>query len=66
MWTVVYIAPDSQTASMLKEMLENNGLLVTLQGVSQISPGEKSVQILVPQSEAHEAYEIIGSSLKKI
>ena len=60
MWTVVYIAPNQATADRLKAILEDNGLLVTLQSLSSISPGDCAVQLLVPQSEAQEAFEIIG------
>ena len=30
MWTVVYVAPNRPVAEMIKEMLENDGLLVMI------------------------------------
>lgn len=65
MWTVIYIASDQENAARLKDMLEKNGILVRLRSLSRLSPGDKAVEILVPQSEAQEAFEIIGTSIKK-
>lgn len=64
MWTVVYIAPNSNIAGQLKDLLESNGLLVSLNSLAAINPGDEAVEMLVPKSEAQEAYELIGRYLK--
>lgn len=63
MWTVVYIAPNRPIADMLKELLENDGILVMLKPIGAPHMGPSgSVEILVPESEVEEAHEIITSS----
>ncbi|NPV29552.1 MAG: glutamate decarboxylase [Firmicutes bacterium] len=64
MWTVVYIAPNRATAEMLKEILTSEGLLVMLRsaGIPHFGDGG-AVEILVPESEAEEAYEILSSTV---
>lgn len=64
MWTVVYIAPNHKTAEKLKNLLESHGLLVSLKSLKGISPKDEAVEMRVPQSEAQEACEIIGSYAK--
>lgn len=63
MWTVVYIAPNGPIAEMLKELLENGGILSMLRpiGAPHLG-GSGSVEILVPESEVDEANEIIAAS----
>lgn len=63
MWTVVYIAPNRPIAEMLKELLENGGILCMLRpiGVPHLG-GSASVEVLVPESEVNEANEIITAS----
>ena len=61
---MVYIAPNPAAAGKLKEALESHSLLVKLKSLKSISPGDEAVEILVPQSEAQEAYEIIGNHIK--
>jgi len=63
MWKVVHIAPNFEAAEHLKNLLESEGLLVTLRGLGTESGGQGAVEMLVPASEAEEAYEIINSSL---
>ncbi|KUK10307.1 MAG: hypothetical protein XD50_1378 [Clostridia bacterium 41_269] len=63
MWKVVYIAPNFEVAEHLKSLLEGEGLLVTLRGIGVEGEGKGPVEMLVPESEAEEAYEIINSSL---
>ncbi|MBO8168968.1 MAG: DUF2007 domain-containing protein [Thermoanaerobacteraceae bacterium] len=61
MWTVVYIAPNASLAEKLREKLAQEGLLVTLRAAGSASISESgSVEILVPESEAEEASEIIN------
>ncbi|HXL04780.1 MAG TPA: DUF2007 domain-containing protein [Bacillota bacterium] len=63
MWTVVYIAPNKATAEMIKELLENEGLLVNLRTLGVPHMGDSgNVGVLVPESEAEEAHELITSS----
>ncbi|HAV20864.1 MAG: DUF2007 domain-containing protein [Bacillota bacterium] len=63
MWTVVYIAPNRATGEMIKELLENEGLLVMLRPVGVPHMGDSaSVEVLVPESEVEEAHEFIASS----
>ncbi len=60
MWTVVYIAPNKTTAENYKNVLQLEGLLVQLRPIGTSNQGDAgSVEILVPESEAEEAHEII-------
>lgn len=64
MWTVVYIAPNRTIAEMLKEILTSEGLLVMLRSIGIPHFGDGGVvEILVPESEAEEAYEILSSTV---
>lgn len=64
MWTVVYIAPNRATAEMLKNYLDNEGLLVMLRSVGVPHLGDSgSVEILVPESEVEEANEILNTAI---
>lgn len=66
MWTVVYIAPNMAVAEMLKEMLTEEGLLVMLRSVGIPHFGASgSVEILVPETEAQEAHDLLFSALGK-
>lgn len=60
MWTVIYIAPNPSYARTLKELLSSEGLLVKLRavGVPHAHDGGM-VEVLVPESEAEEAHEIL-------
>ncbi len=63
MWRVVYIAPNGSLAESLRKLLSNEGFLVS---VRQVGMGEGSscpYEVLVPQSEAREAYEAINGYL---
>jgi hypothetical protein len=64
LWTVVYIASNRNKAEKLKDALVSEGLLVNLRGLGN-DPDNKSkaVEILVPESEAEEANEIINGIL---
>ncbi len=63
MWTVVYIAPNRMIADMLKELLENEGIVAMLRPIGAPHLGASgSVEMLVPESEVEEAHEIIASS----
>lgn len=63
MWTVVYIAPNRVIADMLKELLDNEGILTLLRPIGPPHLGvAASVEILVPDSEIEEATEVISTS----
>lgn len=63
MWTVVYIAPSREEAQEIQHLLSREGLLVKLKPVSASSELAQncSIEVLVPESEADEAMEIIDS-----
>lgn len=62
MWTVIYIAPNKVIAEKYKKALSDEGMLVQLRPIGSAHLGEHaSVEILVPESEAEEAHEIITS-----
>jgi len=64
LWTVVYIAPNKQRAEKLKEALTREGLLVNLRGLGNDPDNmSRAVELLVPESEAEEAHEIINNIL---
>lgn len=61
MWTVVHIATNMAKAKQVKEKLEAEGLLVNLRPISGERREESAyVEVLVPESEAEEAHEIIN------
>ncbi|MBC7341814.1 MAG: glutamate decarboxylase [Clostridia bacterium] len=63
MWTVVYIAANTKIAENLKEILTREGLMVKLRPVGGLALPQASVEILVPESEAEEANEIINAAM---
>lgn len=61
MWTVVYIAPGEREAENIRKLLTREGLLVKLRKVGPpVAENNSSVEVLVPESEADEAMEIIS------
>jgi hypothetical protein len=66
MWTVVYIAPNRAIAEMLKGILEAEGMLVMIRPIGIPHMGDSAnMEILVPESEAEEAIEILSSEYGK-
>lgn len=64
MWTVVYIASNKVTAEQIKTVLTNEGLLVMLRPLGVPHLGDSNTfEILVPESEASEANEILNTVL---
>lgn len=60
MWTVVYIARNRTQAEMFKNLLSSEGLLAKIRPVGVMSAiGDGMHEILVPESEAQEAQEIL-------
>ncbi|MFZ5595440.1 MAG: hypothetical protein ACOY31_00290 [Bacillota bacterium] len=61
-WTVVYIAPHMREAGRIRDILSGEGFLVKLKSVALSQTSECGpVEILVPESEAEEALEIMNS-----
>jgi len=61
-WIVVYIAPTKKEAEKIQQILFREGILVKLKAVDQSqSGGNHLTEILVPESEADEALEIISA-----
>ncbi|MHB9145798.1 MAG: glutamate decarboxylase [Symbiobacteriia bacterium] len=64
MWTVIYIAPSQRVAESLREVLQREGLLVQLRSGGIASKEEAAnVEVLVPESEAQEAHEVLATVL---
>ena len=62
MWTVVYIAPSLKEAKKIEKHLSSEGFLVKLRIIGLPQANDVcSVEILVPESEVHEALEIINT-----
>ncbi len=60
MWTVIYIAPTQNIAERYQHALAEEGILVQLRAVGSYQlPNNISTEILVPESEAEEAHEIL-------
>lgn len=58
----MYIAPNRVVADMLKELLNKEGFVVMLRPIGAPHLGAaSSVEILVPNSEAEEALEVINN-----
>lgn len=63
MWTVVYIAPNRPVADMAKDLLEREGLLVMVRPAGVPHMGDSaSFELLVPESEAEEANELLTTN----
>ena len=66
MWTIVYIAHNRNRAQILKERLEEEGIMVQLRTVGLAGAEEavhNYIELLVPELEAEEATEIIQAAL---
>lgn len=60
MWTVIYIAPTKNAAEKYRQALAEEGILVQIRPVgSSQHNGNVSMEILVPESEAEEAHELL-------
>ena len=64
-WTTVYLAQNKIEAEKIKQLLDEEGLLVKLRslGAHSVSTEYGCIEILVPKSEVKEAHEIIQSRL---
>lgn len=60
MWTVVYIAKSMAIAEKIRQLLENDGLLVKIRPiVKNADNADCSCEVLVPESEVEQAHGII-------
>jgi len=60
MWTVVYIAANRAQAELFKNLLCNEGVLANLRPAGLASAlGDGLYEIMVLESEANEAHEIL-------
>ncbi len=62
MWTVVYIAHNRTVGRRVCQVLEREGLLVKLRPLKDAAEGG-AVELLVPETEAEEAHEVLSSAL---
>lgn len=61
MWTVIYIAATKNSAERYQQDLSEEGILVQLRPVGSQQSNNSSIEILVPESEAEEAHELLTS-----
>jgi hypothetical protein len=54
MWTIVYMAADRETADRIKDILEEECILVKIRPGQKCSCGEGYYEVLVPESEIEE------------
>ncbi|WP_368294345.1 DUF2007 domain-containing protein [Dehalobacter sp. TBBPA1] len=64
MWTVIYIAPNKAVAEKYQKAFADEGILVQLKAVGSQESVDVSVEILVPESEAEEANEILTGIIR--
>lgn len=69
MWTVVYIAPNQPMAEKIQRQLHAQGLMVKVRegGSSSRDPAKKRrvhFEVLVPESEAEDAHELVAETLR--
>lgn len=63
MWTVVYLAQSKESATRLKELLANEGILVKLRPLSKNPENQDNYyEVLVPEAEIEEAHNVIIES----
>lgn len=65
MWIVVYIAPNRKIATILKQLLEIEGILVKLKESKVAIKEEKNIEVMVSEMEVEEANEVINNALQK-
>ena len=66
MWTVIYIAAYRKLALHLEQILTREGIMVNLRPIGSAQVGDLAgFEILVPESEAEEANEIISTALSR-
>ncbi|MDK2820951.1 MAG: hypothetical protein PWP31_916 [Clostridia bacterium] len=66
MWTVIYIAANRKLTLRLKGILDQEGIMVSLRPIGSSKVQDLGgYEILVPESEAEEANEIINNALTR-
>jgi hypothetical protein len=65
-WTVVYIAPSKGASERVRQVLEQEGLLVNVRVLEADEDGRGSFEILVPEGEAEEAHEVLANHLGRM
>lgn len=63
MWRVIYIAPNATLAEEIRKSLVSEGFLVSVRPAGVGDGGAGLYEVLVPQSEAQDAYEAITALL---
>ena len=60
-WVVVYIAPSRSTAESVREMLQREGLMVTIRPAGGMkASADGTFEVLVPSSEAKDATDLLS------
>lgn len=60
MWTVVYIAKNTEIAEKIRAILENDGMIVKVRPIVKGGGiSDSSCEILVPASEVEQAHGLI-------
>ncbi|HHY70699.1 MAG TPA: hypothetical protein GX519_03385 [Thermoanaerobacterales bacterium] len=59
MWTVIYMATDEETALRVENAIKSEGFLVRTREITKSKKHGCCIEILVPESEAQEAYNVI-------
>lgn len=60
MWTVIYVAYDENEAQSVENKLVSEGFLVRIKNIG--SENDSMFEILVPESEADEAHDVINQN----
>ncbi|HHY42940.1 MAG TPA: hypothetical protein GX514_08905 [Thermoanaerobacterales bacterium] len=59
MWAVIYIATDRETADRVAKAIKEEGILVKTREVMKSKRRGCCIEIIVPESEAQEAQNVI-------
>jgi hypothetical protein len=65
MWVAVYIASNRRIATILKQLLEIEGILVKLKESNSLVKEERNVEVMVTEIEIEEANEVINNALQR-
>lgn len=59
LWTVIYMASDRETADRIEKAIKDEGILVKTREIMKSKRRCCCIEIIVPESEAEEAQNII-------
>lgn len=62
MWTVIHIAANRAQAEIVKSLLESEGLLADVRAAGTSMLGDGLFEVMVLESEAEEAREILNET----